>query len=112
MQDQVVAALNEHFSTDQVRSRRGPGGKQLSYLETHAVIARLNEALGADWSFEVTEYRILDREVVAVVTLFAWSLFTHRLSGSRGQNSQKRNLRPDMRISISGLYRMREMQKG
>lgn len=53
------------FPPEQVRQRQGQGGKVLSYVETHAVIARLNE--GCDtWDFTVEKYEVLEDDVVVL----------------------------------------------
>ena len=53
------------FDATQVKTRPGHG-KSLSYVETHAVIARLNEAADFDWSFEVAQHEILADEVIVL----------------------------------------------
>lgn len=62
--------LTRPFPPELVKQRQGQGGKMLNYVETHAVIARLNEGCDA-WSFEVVEHTILDEEVVVVGRLTA-----------------------------------------
>lgn len=57
--------LTRPFPPELVKQRQGQGGKMLSYVETHAVIARLNEGCDA-WSFEIVEHQILEEEVVVV----------------------------------------------
>lgn len=54
--------LTRPFPPELVKQRQGQGGKLLSYIETHAVIARLNEGCDA-WDFHVERYEILDEEV-------------------------------------------------
>ncbi len=58
------------FPPEQIRQREGQGGKLLSYVEAHSVIARLNEGCD-EWSFEIVEHQILDEEVVVVAKLIA-----------------------------------------
>ena len=58
------------FPPELVKQRQGQGGKMLSYVETHAVIARLNEGCDA-WSFEVVEHKVLDDEVIVLAKLTA-----------------------------------------
>lgn len=58
------------FAPEQVKHREGQGGKMLSYVEAHSVIARLNEGCD-EWSFEIVEHQILDEEVVVVAKLIA-----------------------------------------
>jgi hypothetical protein len=58
------------FPPELIKQRQGQGGKTLSYVETHAVIARLNEGCDA-WSFEIVEHQVLAEEVVVVAKLTA-----------------------------------------
>ena len=59
------------FPPELVKQRQGQGGKMLSYVETHAVIARLNEACDDGWSFEIVEHTVLDDEVIVLAKLTA-----------------------------------------
>ncbi len=61
--------LTRPFAPGQIRTRKGQGGKSLSYVETHAVIARLNEAADFDWSFEVVRHEVLADEVIVLCKL-------------------------------------------
>lgn len=58
------------FPPELIKQRQGQGGKMLSYVETHAVIARLNDGCDA-WSFEIVEHQVLAEEVVVVAKLTA-----------------------------------------
>ena len=58
------------FPPELIKQRQGQGAKTLSYVETHAVIARLNEGCDA-WSFEIVEHQVLEEEVVVVAKLTA-----------------------------------------
>ena len=51
--------LETPFPADMLRQRKGNFGKTLDYVETHAVIQRLNDALESHWSFELLEHRIM-----------------------------------------------------
>jgi hypothetical protein len=73
--------LRRPFSPDQVKQRQGQGGKVLSYVETHAVISRLNDGLDA-WSFEIMRHEILDDEVVVVGKLTADGIIKMSFGGS------------------------------
>ena len=73
--------LTRPFPAELIKQRQGQGGKMLSYVETHAVIARLNE--GCDvWSFEIVEHQILDEEVVVVAKLTADGIVKMSFGGS------------------------------
>lgn len=73
--------LTRPFTAEQIKQRQGQGGKMLSYVETHAVIARLNEGCDA-WSFEVVEHTILDEEVVVIGKLVADGVTKMAFGGS------------------------------
>lgn len=64
METKNLEVLTRPFEAGQIRQREGRGGKMLDYIETHAVITRLNEAFGGAWSFEVAEYKSMEGEVV------------------------------------------------
>ncbi len=51
--------LEKPFDPSQIKQRDGNFGKRLDYIEGHAVIQRLNEALDAQWSFAILEHHIL-----------------------------------------------------
>lgn len=73
--------LTRPFPPELVKQRQGHGGKLLSYVETHAVISRLNE--GCDvWSFEIVEHQVLDQEVVVVAKLTADGIVKMAFGGS------------------------------
>ena len=49
--------LTRPFPAELVKQRPGRNGQMLSYVETHAVIARLNEGCDA-WSFEIISHEV------------------------------------------------------
>lgn len=73
--------LCKPFSADQIRQRPGQHGKTLSYVETHAVIARLNEGCDA-WSFEIVKHEVLADEVIVVGKLVADGVVKMAFGGS------------------------------
>ncbi len=73
--------LTRPFPLELVRQREGQGGKTLNYIETHNVVARLNE--GCDqWSFEIVEHQVLEEEVVVVARLIADGITKMAFGGS------------------------------
>ena len=56
--------LEAPFPEGLVKTRPGTFGSQLSYLEGHTIVARLNEAFDGNWSFEIMSHQILDEEVL------------------------------------------------
>lgn len=57
--------LTRPFPPELIKQRQGQGGKTLSYVETHAVIARLNESVDA-WDFTIEKYEVMEDEVVVL----------------------------------------------
>ncbi len=49
----ISAALGEPFPRSAHKTRRGGGGKDLTYIEGHTVIHRLNDATGNQWDLRV-----------------------------------------------------------
>lgn len=69
------------FAPEQIRTRPGRNGQQLSYIETHCVISRLNE--GCDhWDFEILEHAVHDDECVVLAKLTADGVVKSAFGGS------------------------------
>jgi hypothetical protein len=66
MEESIRKALSAPFPTDAVKNRRGNFGKPINYVEGNAVIARLNDSFGGDWSFAIVETRTLSTHEVLV----------------------------------------------
>jgi hypothetical protein len=62
--------LEKPFEPTQIRQRQGRNGP-LDYVEGHSVIARLNDALEAAWSFEVVHHEVREDEVLVLGKLSA-----------------------------------------
>lgn len=63
--------LEKHFSPDQIKQRKSDYGDMLDYLEGATVIQRLNEVFNAEWSFEITEHLIQEKEILVLGKLTA-----------------------------------------
>ena len=63
--------LEKPFSPDQIKQREGLYGGVLDYIAGAAVIQRLNEAFNAEWTFEILEHDIREKEVVVLGKLTA-----------------------------------------
>ena len=74
MDEKIRDVLDRPFAPEQIRTRKGTFGKELAYAEVHNYIARLNEAFGGDWSFEIVEHQILEGEVMVLGKLTAGSI--------------------------------------
>jgi len=58
--------LEQEFEPEQIKSRKGNYGKTIDYVETAAVIQRLNDAIDGDWSFDIVEHVIQDDDVAVL----------------------------------------------
>ena len=80
MDNEKLRLLMRPFSD--IRTRPGRNGGSISYIEGHAIVQRLNEALGGDWSFRVLEHQVLEQEVLVLVELRAGEVIKHAFGGS------------------------------
>jgi hypothetical protein len=95
--------LTRPFPPEQIKQRPGQHGKMLSYIETHAVIARLNEGCDA-WSFEIVRHEIHGAEVVVLGKLTADGVVKTAFGGSaitRGQDGEPVSLADDLKSATS-----------
>lgn len=58
--------LERPFPEALIRSRKGPFGQTLSYVEGAEFIRRLNEAFEGRWSFAIVQHDIRDEEVIVL----------------------------------------------
>lgn len=95
--------LRQPFSPDLVKQREGQNGKMLSYVETHTVIARLNEGCDA-WSFEVVQHHVYKTEVVVIAKLLADGLIKMAFGGAAitiDRNGKAVSLADDLKAAAS-----------
>lgn len=86
-----------------MKQRPGQHGKMLSYIETHAVITRLNEGCDA-WSFEVVRHEVHEAEVVVLGKLTADGVVKMAFGGSsitRDQDGEGVSLADDLKAASS-----------
>jgi len=81
--------LEKQFEPSQIKKRKGNYGKNIDYVETAAVIQRLNDSIDGDWSFEIVEHIIQDDDV-AVLGKLSTNGVTKMQWGSRkiGRNNR------------------------
>ncbi len=76
------AALQRPFPQDAIKTRRGPFGQDLCYVEAPMYIRRLNEALDGQWDFTIEHHDIRDTEVIVVGKLTAGGITKMAFGGS------------------------------
>jgi hypothetical protein len=96
--------LTRPFAPEQVKTRPGQGGKQLSYVETHAVIARLNEASDHAWAFSIEKHEVLADEVIVLGKLTIDGVAKMAFGGSsvtRDNSGEEVSLADDLKAATS-----------
>lgn len=78
--------LEKRFGPEQIKQRKGEYGDTLDYLEGATVIQRLNEAFNAEWSFEIIEHLIQEKEVLVSGRLTA-NGFTKTQFGNKARET-------------------------
>ena len=74
--------LEQPFSRELLKTRKGTFGKPFTYVEGAEYIRRLNESFEGDWSFEVVEHIRLDTEVIVLGKLVASGVTKMAFGGS------------------------------
>lgn len=82
MDANIKDILNRPFERQLIKERVGPGGRMLSYVSVGHYIARLNEAFEGDWSYEITETKLLDDEAIVHVRLSAGGMTKMGIGGA------------------------------
>lgn len=80
MEQERLRVLSRPF-TD-IKTRPGRNSGAISYIEGHAVVQRLNEALQGDWSFKVLEREVTEGEVIVLGELRAGDVSKQAFGGS------------------------------
>ena len=82
-----MGILTEPFASSDVKQRKGPGGKMLSYIDTPLVIERLNTAFAGDWSFRIVSHEVTDSEVVVLGELEAGGVVKQQFGSKTRENN-------------------------
>jgi recombination DNA repair RAD52 pathway protein len=82
MDKNIRQILERPFSHDLIRTREGPGGMTLAYVEVQAYIDRLNEAFGGDWSFELISREQVEDQLIVEGRLTAGGVVKTGLGGA------------------------------
>ena len=96
--------LTRPFPPEQLRTRRGPNGKQFSYVEAHSVVTRLNEATDYEWTFEVVKHEILADEVIVLGRLVIDGVAKMAFGGSsvtRDSSGKEMSIADDLKAATS-----------
>ena len=72
-----------------IRSRPGRNGQSIQYIEGHAIVQRLNDALVGDWSFRVLEHEIGEQEVLVLAELRTGDVVKQAFGGAEITRSKE-----------------------
>lgn len=74
--------LTRPFPPELIRHRPGRNGEDVTYIEGHVIIARLNEAFNGAWDLLIEKHEILDDEVLVLARLRAGGIEKMAFGGS------------------------------
>lgn len=74
--------LEKPFDSSLIKTRPGSFGADLSYVEAHEYVKRLNQALDGVWSFEITAHQVTDAECIVIGKLTADNVVKMAFGGS------------------------------
>ena len=80
MNNDIRGVLERPFA--ELKTRPGRNGQQLTYIEGHQVIERLNAAFESEWSFRILEHEITNDEIIVVGELEAGGLTKQAFGGT------------------------------
>ena len=87
MDEEKLQRLQRPFSG--IRSRPGRNGQSIQYIEGHAIVQRLNDALVGDWSFKVLEHEIGEQEVLVLAELRTGDVVKQAFGGAEITRSKE-----------------------
>jgi hypothetical protein len=89
MEKNILEILERPFEAHLIKQRPGSFGRILSFVESHEVIRRMNEAFQGDFSFRIMDWRIENDEVIVWSEITAGSQIKHGIGGKKiTRNSQ------------------------
>ena len=97
--------LEQEFDKEQIKTRKGNYGKTFEYVETAAVVQRLNDALDGSWSFDIVDYIIKDNDVTVLGKLSTNGdtkmQFGSRKIGKNSKTGEIINIGDDLKAAAS-----------
>ena len=105
MKQETTSILDKPFDNVLIKSRKTKEGDVLSYVEGSQYIRRLNQAFGYNWSFEITDMKVVKDEVIVLGKLTADGI-TKMQCGTSGDNSSNKSLGD--RVKAAGTDAMRK----
>ena len=66
MKTEATNILDKPFESTLIKQKKTKEGDVLSYVEGSQYIRRLNQAFGYNWSFEITDMKVVKEEVIVL----------------------------------------------
>jgi hypothetical protein len=88
MNKELQQKLERPFDANVVKKRRGPGGKDLSYVAVTEYVKRLNECFGTAWGFEITSREQFENQVIVEGRLVAGGVVKSGIGGAELRRSR------------------------
>ena len=95
--DALTKDLKAPTPPDYIRTRKGKGGQQFTYVPGYYVVMKLNEAFGPFWEFRVVEHKVEEKEVYVLGRLTIKDFKT-------GNEINKEQFGTKERIQKNGTY--------
>jgi hypothetical protein len=106
MKTEITNILDKPFDNTLIKSRKNKDGETLSYVEGSQYIRRLNQAFGYNWSFEITDMKVVKDEVIVLGKLTADGI-TKMQYGTSGDSSNENRILGD-RVKAAGTDALRK----
>ena len=89
MNKEVTNILDKPFDNELIKQKKTKEGDVLSYVEGSQYIRRLNQAFGYNWSFEITDMKVVKDEVIVLGKLSADGVMKMQYGTSGDTSSSK-----------------------
>lgn len=105
MKTETTSILDKPFDNTLIKTRKTKEGDTLSYVEGSQYIRRLNQAFGYNWSFEITDMKVVKDEVIVLGKLTADGI-TKMQYGTSGESNGNKSLGD--RVKAAGTDALRK----
>ena len=106
MKTETTNILDKPFDNTLIKQKKTKEGDVLSYVEGSQYIRRLNQAFGYNWSFEITEMKVVKDEVIVLGKLSADGISKMQY-GTSGDSANETRILGD-RVKAAGTDALRK----
>ena len=105
MKTEATNILDKPFDNTLIKTKKTKEGDVLSYVEGSQYIRRLNQAFGYNWSFEITDMKVVKEEVIVLGKLTADGV-TKMQYGTSGESNGNKTMGD--RVKAAGTDALRK----